>query len=78
MAEEVVLELKNIEKRLSNFHLGPINMKINETTVIMGPTGSGKTTLLEIIAGFIRPDRGSLYFKGKDFKICRSNKGRLW
>ncbi|MGB9814594.1 MAG: ABC transporter ATP-binding protein [Thermoplasmata archaeon] len=77
MAEEVVLELKNIEKRLSNFHLGPINMKINETTVIMGPTGSGKTTLLEIIAGFIRPDRGSLYFKGKDFTNIPPEKRRI-
>lgn len=32
--------------------------------VIKGPNGAGKTTLLKIIAGLIRPDRGSVWVHG--------------
>lgn len=31
---------------------------------LVGPNGSGKTTLLEVIAGFIRPERGVVRLKG--------------
>src|ERR1700730_1948582 len=36
-------------------------------TVILGPSGSGKTTLLRCVAGFEKPDSGSIIFDGKDF-----------
>ena len=29
---------------------------------LLGPSGSGKTTLLMVLAGFTRPDHGSLQF----------------
>lgn len=35
---------------------------------IIGPNGSGKTTLLNCVTSFIKRDRGSLYFKGKELK----------
>lgn len=34
-------------------------------TSIIGPNGAGKTTLFNIISGLIRPDTGSITFKGK-------------
>ncbi len=39
-----------------------LDIKAGEFLTLLGPSGSGKTTLLMIIAGFIRPDCGSLRF----------------
>jgi ABC-type Fe3+/spermidine/putrescine transport system ATPase subunit len=37
-----------------------------ELFAILGPSGSGKTTLLRMIAGFERPDAGSISMEGRD------------
>jgi ABC-type Fe3+/spermidine/putrescine transport system ATPase subunit len=39
---------------------------VNEYVSLLGPSGSGKTTLLRVIAGFEVPDRGRVYFQGRD------------
>ena len=33
---------------------------------VIGPNGSGKTTLVNLITGFIKPDTGTILFKGTD------------
>jgi ABC-type transport system involved in cytochrome bd biosynthesis fused ATPase/permease subunit len=35
-------------------------------SLILGPSGSGKTTLLHLIAGLLRPSRGSVRVAGQD------------
>lgn len=42
--------------------LHDINISINdkEITCILGPSGCGKSTLLNIIAGIIKPDKGTI------------------
>jgi phospholipid/cholesterol/gamma-HCH transport system ATP-binding protein len=35
-------------------------------TAIMGPSGTGKTTLLRLMTGQIKPNRGQVFFDGKD------------
>ena len=64
----LTLEIINVTKSFPGFTLGPINLKLQDNTimVIMGPTGSGKSTLLNMIVGLTKPDKGSIYIKGVD------------
>ena len=53
-------------------------------TGVIGPNGSGKSTLFNIVAGTLRPDRGSVMFDGADLTrcspadICRRGIGRTF
>ena len=48
--------------------LDDVSITVEENTLvgIIGPNGSGKTTFLNTITGFIRPDAGSVLFRGKN------------
>jgi ABC-type Fe3+/spermidine/putrescine transport system ATPase subunit len=63
-----MLILKNISKKLGDFHLSDINIEISEGTyyVLLGRSGSGKTQLLELIAGLNRPDSGEIWLDGEN------------
>src|SRR5437764_3059059 len=39
-----------------------LNIEAGEMFFLLGPSGCGKTTLLRILAGFIPPDAGEVYF----------------
>lgn len=63
-----MITIENLEKTVEDFELGKINLEIEngEYFVILGPTGSGKTLFLELLAGFLEPDKGSVWINDED------------
>ncbi len=56
-----MLKAEGLTKQLGTFYLGPMDFEVgNEVLVFLGDNGSGKTTLLNLIAGILRPDRGTI------------------
>ena len=67
--KEAVIRVKNLTKTFGQRTvLKGISLDIyrGETLVIMGGSGCGKSTFLRHLIGSIRPDKGEIYFFGKD------------
>lgn len=63
------IELRNITKTYSgNNVVNNVSFRIEEGEILtlLGPSGCGKTTTLRMIAGFIKPNAGSIFFGSKD------------
>ena len=43
-----------------------MEVKEGELVSVIGPNGAGKTTLFNLITGFIKPDGGTVFFRGED------------
>lgn len=65
----MILEVNDIEKSFGGIKaLDGVSVSIENNTIsgLIGPNGSGKTTLLNTVSGFLAPDKGTVYFGGKD------------
>ncbi len=63
-----LIEFRDVTKRFGDKTiLDKVNLKIyeNEITTIIGKSGTGKTVLLKHIIGLLRPDEGTILFRGK-------------
>lgn len=61
----VLLRLKDISVKFDDEQiLDNVSLEIcdKEFVTLLGPSGCGKTTTLRIIAGFVSPDKGEVYF----------------
>ncbi|MFD0860454.1 ABC transporter ATP-binding protein [Roseovarius aquimarinus] len=70
-AEALPITVRGVTKTYGRVHAlddVSLDVKSGEFLTLLGPSGSGKTTLLMVLAGFTRPDRGSLRF-GEDEMI---------
>ena len=59
-----------------------LNIRAGQYVAIVGKTGCGKSTLMRILLGFEKPQRGAVYFDGKDManvdlKSLRRNIGTV-
>ncbi|MCL2149242.1 MAG: ribosome biogenesis/translation initiation ATPase RLI [Methanomassiliicoccaceae archaeon] len=57
-----LIEFDSVEKDLGGFRLsiGKGAVKIGESVGVVGPNATGKTTFVKMLAGVIKPDKGSL------------------
>ncbi len=76
----MILELNDVGKSFGGIKaLDGVSIGLEENSIsgLIGPNGSGKTTLLNTISGFVAPDKGSIFFEGRNitsfppYKIAR-------
>lgn len=82
-----ILEIQNICKEFDGIKaIDNLSFGIEENSIVglVGPNGSGKTTLFNLITNFLRPDKGSIFFDGKEitlfppYKIVQLGIGRTF
>ena len=69
MAQQPIIQFFNITKIFGkNVVLDNLNLDIScgEIFGIIGRSGSGKTTLLSALIGFIKPEKGKIFFQGQN------------
>jgi branched-chain amino acid transport system ATP-binding protein len=82
-----ILEVKGITKTFGGVIAldgVSVNVEKNSLLGIIGPNGSGKTTFVNIVTGFVKPDKGSVLFNGKEliglppYKVTNIGVGRAF
>lgn len=67
--ENVVISIRDLEKSFGHNHvLQGINLDIyqGENLAVLGRSGTGKSVLIKILAGLMKPDKGTAIVLGKD------------
>jgi ABC-type branched-chain amino acid transport systems, ATPase component len=71
------LELQKVSKHFGRLAaLDEVDLRVEKGEIlgIVGPNGSGKTTLINVISGYYRPTKGTIYFNGKKISGLRPDK----
>ena len=69
MADQITLKAENLHLSFGGVQaLVDINVEVypGELLAIIGPNGAGKTAFINSVTGFYRPQRGRIYFNGRD------------
>jgi branched-chain amino acid transport system ATP-binding protein len=64
-----LLEVRGLTKRFGGLVVTDdvdLGIRRHETHALIGPNGAGKTTLIGQLSGAIAPDRGRVFFDGRD------------
>ena len=65
---ETILEVKNLNKRFGGIiAVNNFNLQVGRGEIIglIGPNGAGKTTFFNLLTGFLKPDSGDIFLKGR-------------
>ncbi|MBE3550235.1 MAG: Putrescine transport ATP-binding protein PotA [Brockia lithotrophica] len=72
--ESVTVQYGDDPPVLTDFSLDLVEGKF---TTLLGPSGCGKTTILRLIAGFVRPQRGEIYFRRRRITDLPPNRRKV-
>ena len=78
--ESPLIEFKDVTKRFgARSVLEQVNLQIYEgqVTTIIGLSGSGKSVLLKHIIGLLKPDEGTILFKGKPLSELKKSESAV-
>lgn len=67
--KEPILRIANLSKKFGGVKAVDgisFDLEAKGSLGIIGPNGSGKTTLVNLITGFVKPDSGTVFFRGKE------------
>ena len=78
-SEPLRLSLSNITKRYPGVVANravSLSVKPGEAHAVLGENGAGKSTLMKIIYGSVKPDEGSIQYKGQSVQILNPQQAR--
>jgi len=70
-----VLRMENIHKRFGHTEVlkgVTLNVNTGDVVAVLGRSGAGKTTLLRVVNFLIKPDQGTVFFKGMQIEAKRN------
>jgi len=77
MGADVLLDVQGVSKAFGGVQaVRDVSFTLNQGDVlgVIGPNGAGKTTLVNLLTGFVRPDRGRIFHRGKNITGLTPNK----
>ncbi|MBS4202040.1 ABC transporter ATP-binding protein [Bacillus sp. FJAT-49732] len=80
MTENTIIRFENVSKQYDDeLVLDDVSFEIERGKfyTLLGPSGCGKTTILRLIAGFIEPSKGAIYFNGKKVNKIPANERQV-
>ena len=76
MEDNYVIEMRHITKVfpgiIANDDIN-LGLKKGEIHALLGENGAGKSTLMSVLFGLYQPEKGEIYFNGKEVKISDPN-----
>lgn len=81
MSEHVIIRFEQVTKQYDDDPavLDNVSFEIERGKfyTLLGPSGCGKTTILRLIAGFMEPSEGKIYFNGKMINNVPANERQV-
>jgi len=82
-----LLDIKGLNKQFGGLHaVKNVDFSVSKGAIkaVIGPNGAGKTTLFNLISGFLKPDDGTVSFRGlplqglRPFQIAKRGMSRTF